>query len=213
VTQNSKGQLAEGRLDPCVGPDVPCCKADAANQYRHTTRKRDRHMPLLIRRTPRCNPIDQHVDVVERFARHSLACQESFCIPASQWAKNCRSDSAAPRCPGVRQRDQSRTFFVSSLPRPPSFGKHRPPFGSVSTGPQMLPIWRHFGNALQPRNRPPALGPFFASRSTRGLPHRGQVREAMGCVTARGGAGGGVGGTGRGTAGGALAGDEAMTTR
>jgi hypothetical protein len=77
----------------------------------------------------------------------------------------------------------------------------------------MLPIWRHFGNALKPRKRPPALGPFLASRSTKGLPHRGQDREVVGGVAGVGAAGGGGGGTGRGTAGGALAGDEAMTTR
>ncbi len=44
----------------------------------------------------------------------------------------------------------------------------------------MLPICRHFGNALQPRKSPPALGPLFASRSTRGLSHRGHVWEAVG---------------------------------
>ncbi len=78
---------------------------------------------------------------------------------------------------------------------------------------QMLPICRHFGNALQPRKRPPALGPLFASRSTRGLPHRGQVRHSVGGVVGVGTARGGGGGTGGGTAGGALAGDEAMTSR
>ena len=45
----------------------------------------------------------------------------------------------------------------------------------------MLPMWQHFGNALQPRKRPPALGPFFASRGTNGLPHRGQTLRSGSC--------------------------------
>lgn len=110
------------------------------------------------------------------------------------------------------QRGQSRTFCISSLPRPSSFANHRTHFSMVRNDPQMLPTWRHFGNVLPPRKRPPALGPFFASRSTKGLPHRGQVREALGGVASRGAAGGGVG-AGPEREDGALGGDDAMTTR
>ena len=45
----------------------------------------------------------------------------------------------------------------------------------------MVPTWRHCGNALQPRKRPPALGPFFASRSTDGLPHRRRALRSGSC--------------------------------
>ena len=55
------------------------------------------------------------------------------------------------------------------------------PFRQGQHRPQMLPTWRHFGNALQPRKRPPALCPFFASRSTHGLPRRGQTLRSGSC--------------------------------
>jgi hypothetical protein len=82
---------------------------------------------------------------------------------------------------GVRQWGRSRTFYISSFSRSPSLGNHRTHFSNVRTNPQTLPTWRHFGNALQPGKRPPVLGPFFTSRSTRGLPHRGQILRSGPC--------------------------------
>ena len=76
---------------------------------------------------------------------------------------------------------RSRTFYISFFSRSPSLGNHRTHFSNVRTNPQTLPTWRHFGNALQPRKRPPALGPFFASRSTHGLPRRGQTLRSGSC--------------------------------
>ena len=84
---------------------------------------------------------------------------------------------------GKGQWGRSRTFYISSLSRSPSLGNHRTHFSNVRTNPQTLPTWRHFGNALQPRKRPPVLGPSFASRSTRGLPHRGQILRSGPCGT------------------------------
>ena len=78
---------------------------------------------------------------------------------------------------------RSRTFYISSFSRSPSLGNHGTHFSNVRTNPQTLPTWRHFGNALQPRKRPPVLGPSFASRSTRGLPHRGQILRSGPCGT------------------------------
>ena len=52
-------------------------------------------------------------------------------------------------------------------------------------------VCRHFGNAEQPQNWDPALGPFFAVRNTRSLPQRGQclARSAfLGISTGAGGA-------------------------
>ncbi len=82
---------------------------------------------------------------------------------------------------GKGQWGRSRTFYISSLSRSPSLGNHRTHFSNVRTNPQTLPTWRHFGNALQPGKRRPVLGPSFASRSTRGLPHRGQILRSGPC--------------------------------
>ncbi len=72
-------------------------------------------MPLPRRRTPRCGPIDQHVDVVERFARHGLAARRAF-VP---WAVNGLNGTALVReCPRQQLGAHSITSKVSLFPKP-----------------------------------------------------------------------------------------------
>lgn len=62
---------------------------------------------------------------------------------------------------------------------------------------------RHFGKLGHPKNGLPALAPFFAYRSTVGVPHLGQGGVgAVGCVAVGSAAGCGGGGAGAAFAGG-----------